>query len=78
MSPRYADDYLNIKGNRVREFGVSAGIGLHTPQDKTMINIGLEWRNRRAHPKELVGENYFNITIGINFNEMWFWKRKIR
>ena len=74
----FCDDYLNIKGNRVREFGVSAGIGLHTPQDKTMINIGLEWRNRRAHPKELVGENYFNITIGINFNEMWFWKRKIR
>ncbi len=74
----YCDDYLKIEGNRLREFGVSAGVGLHTPQDKTVINIGLEWRNRQAHPQQLIGENYFNVTIGVNFNERWFWQRKIR
>ncbi len=74
----WCNDYLSIQGNRVREFGVSCGVGLHTPGDKTMINIGVEWKNRRAWPDALISENYLNITLGVNFNEVWFWKRKIR
>ncbi len=74
----YCDDYLKIDGNRVHEFGLTCGVGLHTPQDKTMINIGFEWKNRRARPNQLIGENYFNITVGVNFNELWFWQRKIK
>ncbi len=74
----YCDDYLRLQGNRVREYGVTAGIGLNAPSDKTMINIGLEWKQRRAFPDALISENYFNITVGVNFNELWFWKRKIR
>ncbi len=74
----YCDDYLKIAGNRVREYGITAGVGLHTPQDKTMINIGFEWKHRAAHPLPMLTENYFNITLGVNFNELWFWQRKIR
>lgn len=74
----FCDDYLKIQGNRVREYGVTCGVGLHTPQDKTMINIGFEWKNRQGHPQALISENYFNISLGINFNERWFWQRKIR
>ncbi len=78
----FCRDYLNIKNgntlNSVREFGVSCGVGLHTPSDKTMINIGLEWKQRAAHPQKLITENYFNVSVGINFNELWFWQRKIR
>lgn len=74
----WCDDYIRIRGNRVRETGVTAGIGLHTPGDKTMINIGVEWKNRRAYPNALISENYLNLTVGVNFNEVWFWKRKIR
>lgn len=74
----YCDDYLRLQGNRVREYGVTAGIGLNAPSDKTMINIGLEWKQRRAYPNALISENYFNITVGVNFNELWFWKRKIK
>lgn len=74
----YTDDYLNINGNRVREFGVTAGAGFPTPEGKTQVNIGLEWKKRQASPHRLIGENYFNITLGVNFNEVWFWKRKIR
>ena len=25
-----------------------------------------------------VTENYLNITLGVNFNELWFWKSRIR
>lgn len=74
----YSKDYLNISGNSVREAGVSCGVGLPTPEGKTQINLGFEWKHRQAHPVKLIGENYFNITLGVNFNEVWFWKRKIR
>ncbi|MCM1378387.1 MAG: hypothetical protein NC097_01330 [Clostridium sp.] len=74
----YNDDYINIMGNRVREYGLSCGFGFHTPQDKTIINLGFEWRHRQAHPQPMITENYFNITLGVNFNELWFYQRKIK
>lgn len=74
----YTDDYLKIHGNGVREYGVTAGVGFPTVEGKTMINLGFEWKMRQAHPQALLKENYFNITLGVNFNEVWFFKRKIR
>lgn len=74
----YCNDYLNIRDNRMREYGLSCGLGFHTPQDKTIINVGFEWKHRTTSPVALITENYFNITLGLNFNELWFWQRKIR
>lgn len=74
----YTDDYLRINGNSVREFGVSAGFGFPTVEGKTIINLGLEWKMRLSDPQTLIKENYLNITLGVNFNEVWFFKRKIR
>lgn len=83
----YTHDYLNIKNytsataftnNAVKEYGVSCGFGLPTIEGKTLINVGFEWRHRVASPTQLIKENYFNITLGLNFNEVWFWQRKLR
>lgn len=74
----YNNDYLNIQGNQLREYGITAGVGFNTPEGKTMINLGFEWKHRQAHPNPLITENFFNITLGVNFNELWFWQRRIR
>lgn len=73
----YTDDYLNIDGNRMKEYGVSIGTGFSAPGGKTMINFGLEWRHRQTSPVNMLSENYFNIMVGVNFNEVWFFKRRI-
>lgn len=73
----YTADYLKIEGNRMKEFGVSLGTGFAAPGGKTMINFGLEWRHRKTTPVNMLSENYFNIMVGVNFNEVWFFKRKI-
>ncbi len=73
----YTDDYLNINGNTMKEYGVSLGTGFTAPGGKTMINFGLEWRHRQTSPVNMLSENYFNIMVGVNFNEVWFFKRKI-
>ena len=74
----FTRDYLNINGNTVREYGLTAGFGLPTVEGKTMINLGFEWKRRKGHPQALISENYFNIMLGVNFNELWFWQRKIK
>ncbi len=74
----YCNDYLKIRSNSVREYGVTCGFGFPVPEGKTMINLGLEWKHREASPQQLLSENYLNVTLGINFNEVWFFKRKIK
>lgn len=71
-------DYIMVGDNNVREYGISAGFGLPVNRLKTVVNIGFEYKHRQAHPSPMVKEDYFNITLGVNFNEMWFWRNKIR
>lgn len=73
----YNRDYVMIGDNNVRDFGISLGLGLPVPNFKTIINVGFEYRHRQAYPAALVKEDYLNITIGINFNEMWFRKNRL-
>lgn len=75
----YSRDYIMVGNNNIREYGVSVGFGLPTLGTKTIINLGLEYKRRSAYPaSNLVSENYFNLTIGVNFNEFAFWQDKIR
>lgn len=74
----YTRDYQTIAGNSVREFGIGAGFGFPTIEGKTIVNLGFEYLHRQASPTALVKENYFNITLGLNFNELWFFQRKIK
>lgn len=70
-------DYLRIMGNNLHEYGASVGFGFPVPSFKTVINLGLEWKHRQATPSPLIKENYLCLTLGINFNEMWFRKSRI-
>lgn len=71
-------DYIVVGENNVRDYGVSIGFGLPTLKSKTVVNLGFEYRHRQAYPNPLIKEDYFNVTVGINFNELWFWQNKIK
>ena len=70
-------DYIMVHDNKVREYGITAGLGLPITGFKSTLNIGFEFKHRQASPQALIKENYFNITLGINFNELWFRKSRI-
>lgn len=74
----YTRDYIMIGDNHTRDYGVALGFGFPTMGTKTVINLGFEYKYREAYPANLITEKYFNITLGINFNELAFWKDKIR
>ncbi|MDE6136898.1 MAG: hypothetical protein K2F97_05420 [Muribaculaceae bacterium] len=73
----YNRDYLRVLGNELKDFGIGAGMGFPVPGFKTIVNVGVEWRHRQGSPNALIKENYLNITLGVNFNEMWFRPNKI-
>lgn len=74
----YNNDYIMVRGNQVREYGATLGLGLPVPQFKTIINLAFEYRHRQAYPSALVKEDYLCISLGVNFNELWFHQRKLR
>lgn len=74
----YNRDYMKVGDNSVREYGFGCGFGLPTHSSRTLINLGFEYRHRQAHPNPLLKENYYTITLGVNFSQLWFEKRKIR
>ena len=74
----YNNDYMNVNGNNVKDYGAGLGFSFPALSGKTLVNLGVEWKHRYTTPKNLISEDYLNITLSVNFNEMWFWKNKIR
>ena len=74
----YNHDYLNVLGNNVRDYGVTCGFGFPALGSKSLVNLGLEWKHRESSPTCLIKEDFINVTLSVTFNEMWFWKNKIR
>ncbi|MCM1355820.1 MAG: hypothetical protein NC212_05385 [Staphylococcus sp.] len=74
----YNRDYVMVDNNHVRDYGISCGFGLPANSSKTLINLGFEYHQRQATPDPLLKERYFNLTLGINFNQVWFFQNKLR
>ncbi len=74
-------DYLTVQGNTIKEYGVTIGFGFPTPPSMTLrsvVNLSIEYKRRQASPAALIKEDYLMVTLGVNFNEMWFFQNKIR
>ncbi len=74
-------DYLKVQGN-LPLYGVSVGMGLPlanynrlSPGQYTIVNVGLEYE-RRGNNQNVLKENTFRLSIGLNFSDLWFNKRK--
>ena len=63
--------------NDLWETGVTLGAGIPMKRNKSIINITFGYTNRRTTPTRLVTENEFKISVGLTFNEMWFYKSRL-
>ena len=77
IGANYQRDYVMVRGNNVKEFGLSCGFGFPTPL-RTSVNLGFEYRHRNSTPVKTVGEDYFMVTLGVAIDEVWFVPSKIR
>ncbi|GAA4741518.1 hypothetical protein [Flavisolibacter ginsenosidimutans] len=73
-------DYINAD-KKLPVLGFSFGMGLPLPNysrlsgQVSMINLGLEYV-RRGNNDNKIKENLFRLSIGLNFTDMWFGKRR--
>jgi long-subunit fatty acid transport protein len=75
---RYEETGIVINDQSIDDFGISFGLGLPVSgiQSFSNANIGFEFGQKGTTTNGLVKEKYFNIRIGLSFNDRWFVKRK--
>jgi hypothetical protein len=73
---RYNKSYLELRGERINEFGISIGIGLPLPRTRSTINFAAEFGSRGTITNNLIKENFVKFTLGLSIFERWFIIRK--
>lgn len=77
----YGRDYIRVQ-NDIPQYGISLGLGLPVanynrlaPGQFTIINLGFEYLHR-GNDNNILKENTFKLSIGLNLSDIWFSKRK--
>lgn len=74
----YAKPYYKIDGVRAAtEYGVSAGLGLPLPRNRSLLSISAQYARMQGSENRFLNENILRVCVGVTFNERWFWKRKV-
>jgi hypothetical protein len=62
--------------NIIKDYYVSAGIGLPLGNSRSRIHISYEYGVRGTTDNELIQENYGIITAGFSLYDFWFIRSK--
>lgn len=78
MGAHYALPYYKIGGKRAtREYGASVGISLPLPRSRSLVSLSGQYVRIQGQEAGFSNENMFRLSIGVTFNEIWFFKRKV-
>jgi hypothetical protein len=73
-------DYIKVR-DKLPVFGASFGMALpirpprSNPYQATIINLGFEYM-KRGNDNNLLKENLFRLSLGLNLTDLWFGKQK--
>jgi len=74
----YSLPYYKMGTKRAtREFGVSGGFGLPVPRTGSVINLSAQYIRVNGVEASFLDQNILQVTIGLTFNERWFFKRRV-
>ena len=77
IGAHFEDNYLILDGKQLKEFGVTAGLGLPLRRTQSKANLFFDYTKKlgmilnNSHI-----ENYFTVGLSLNFYDFWFIKRK--
>lgn len=74
----YDDSYLKVGDANLREIGATLGLGFPLLQDRSIVNLSAQYFHRKLSSGSAITENGLIISVGISFNEMWFFKSKLQ
>ncbi len=76
---KYEKTGFVMNGKEINDISASIGFGVPIGlrnRNVSNLNIGLEYGQRGTTKNTLIKENYFNVSVGLSFNDFWFIKRK--
>lgn len=74
----YTKSYINMYDSPLNEIGASCGLGFPVNGDKSIINLSLEYVNRQpAATTSQINEQFVRLSVGLTFNELWFFQRRL-
>lgn len=74
----YTTPYYKINGLRAtHEYGVTAGFGLPVPRSRSMLSISGQFLKTKGLETNMINQTTFRLSIGLTFNERWFFKRRV-
>jgi hypothetical protein len=76
MGFHYGKTPLYLKDKHLDEFGISFGLSLPITKSRSTVNLSVEFGKRGTTTNDLIQENFFRFTLGVNIFERWFVKSK--
>jgi hypothetical protein len=82
----YSNSYMNVinSDNNIKgynEYGATLGFGLPVRDDLgrrfSYININFEYKKVKPKVSNMIDEQYFGVSVNVNINEFWFFRKKI-
>ena len=71
------DSYINVGSSNLKEFGANLGVSLPVNK-RSAINLGVGYSALRPGDGNLVKEDYLTLNLGLTFNEMMFFRNRLR
>lgn len=85
---KFSNSYLNVTNDKgqvggFKSYGATLGIGIPIRDQNfsprtSFMNISFEYSKLSPNIDRLVKEEYFGISVNMNINELWFFKRKLQ
>lgn len=85
----YSNSYLNVKNTSnvvdgFKEYGATLGFGLPIRDREgygtrtSYFNISFEYKKIKPNSSGFVTQDFIGVSVGVNINELWFFRRKIQ
>lgn len=74
---RYANTNLLVRGEPIKEMGVSLGVGVPVFRQRSKINFTVEYYKRGTTNNNLLQEDHIRFILGLSLGEKWFNRIKI-
>ena len=64
-----------VNNEAINEFGINFGVSLPV-RNYSSFDLAFELGQRGTSNQNLIKENYFQVFLGVTFNDKWFLRRK--
>lgn len=78
IGAHFGTDYLTINNEQIKEWGVSAGLGIPMRRTTSKVNLFVDY-SKKALPSSSAAnlkENYLSFGISLNIFEIWFMQQQ--